>query len=302
MKRLAIILIFSGVAAFAIIQEQSIRDLQRSLDDLARQLAEVRQDIPARQEALVADNARLEKLRNSYARQQGAVAEEIAALPTPASEGWWPTNRPYFFLSKKMLPLVRFRDFYLSKEEVDRTPEMKVGGGEGLDTYDFHLTLMQGDELSPLAGALFGMTEEEWKQTGSTYARLRQEVRDVEVAKLQLLNPPEQTENGRLIGAKLPSLSEEVKPLIASANQTLASQIGEDRAKVLASLAEIHFNENEDGLGLLAREFIFSGQNLSVLYVDQWNTRRSGARTWYCAAGMKGWRYDYLFPNGLKTP
>jgi hypothetical protein len=301
MKRIVIPTLFASATALALWQAQAIRGLEYSRDELNRQLGLVRTSLQTQEDALANDRRQLAQIRDRQSRQQTQADTETAALPTPKTEGWWPQQRPYFYLSKTMLPLVRFRDFQLPKDEVARTPEMKAGAGEGHDSYDFHVPFMEGDQLNPIVGSLFGMTEEEFQHTGDTCSKMVREFHDLEASKLQPVDPPEPRENGGAIIARIPKLTDEVTPLLDSMTQVLTTQLGEDRAQVIGTLATSHFNVNEDCLGSKPREFIYQDNSISICFIDAWGGRSSGAITWYCPPEIKAWRYDYLFPNGV-TP
>lgn len=294
MKRiLTVTLIFISAVALASWQQHSIWKIRCDIERLCAELEKARSALSEEQMRLTRAE---ERPRQSPAMNLSKNADETqyAPPPGPEVEGWWPANQPYFYLRKDLLPFVRFND-------IDRTPEeVRASGLEfRADTdYSIENRLFTQDKLNEQMVKLLGMTPAERASVERVYNDLRREVREMEAAKIQPLNPPETVDNTRVVIARLPSLAADLEPLLDEARNTIQNTLGPKRSELLFQQAEQYFNRYCDGLGSAGREFVLNGQSLSVTYSNSWG--KSAKQTaFFCPPGRSDpWEYGHLFNAG----
>jgi hypothetical protein len=251
-------------------QQASIDRVHQDIARLSADLVATRQTLEADRTALAQARTKLRGLedaaRVSAAPSAGAASDELS----PQREGWWPQNRPYFYLPKKYLSQVYFRRSHLPVKEVNAwltqreravnsnivsvTVQPDVHGEGVIDRQ-----LFEQGKLNRDMAALLGMSETELERTDEVYAGLTRAVHEIEAARLERVDPPQPADTsipGQLLIARLPQLSDETQPLLTAANEELQRLLGEDRAAVLAGQAKTWFDEFGGMLGAFPREFI----------------------------------------------
>jgi hypothetical protein len=227
MNRLLLISLAAGIsAAAAFWQQQSIDSVRAATARLSEQLVQTRAALESEQEALASAHTRLQKLEADLKATKGQRADLAAtrslALPTPEEEGWWPQNRPYFYLAKTLLPKVRFgerrilMDPNTGQEATSTSPQ---GRCIWLSDQPFSA---QG--VTPHLATLLGMSDEEIAAVNDSYSGFVQGVREVEAAS-------------------------DIDLLRERWEQSLAQTLGADRAGILLENARRFFDLGRDELG-----------------------------------------------------
>jgi len=317
MKPLILFLFAGGLSAgVAAWQQQSINRVGAAIAKLSEQIIQTRSITDAEQAAVATARARLNQLqaeREAVKKERAAVATaEAPTSATPAQENWWPEDRPYFYLAKKYLSNVRFRSRPQPIEhEVDHASNAHVAQPKVADYWatasDYVLIdfpLFNGAELNPGMAVLLGMSDEEVSAMNELHGRFLSAVRDVEVARIQWVEPPESVGDGRTkVVARLPRLRSELQPLLDNWERDLEQTLGPSRAKILQAQAEDFFRQHLDDLGSATREFLRDDGklNLWVRYNDQWGQHFSPT-TFNLernrSANGQDWQYGHLFGPG----
>lgn len=305
-------------ASLVLWQQQSINRVRREMAQVSDAIVGLRHANATLESTLARDQSRL---RQAEATAQAAETELTLAqtpealLPTPDQEGWWPEDRPYFYLPKALLPKVRFRDHRMSAQELLDQLKASTDGQELPAEVEAQLAsaaeavhsipygLFQDNELHPHMAILLGLNESERLAVNELYAGLLDDVRQVEIARLHQVSPPEALDDGRRIAARMPVLSMDVEPLVEATQARLEQTLGLTRAGILKEQASRFYNENLDGLGSVQREFLVSDDgNLYVRYVDQWGNRYFRNRSYNLeecnSASQEAWDYGHLFGPG----
>lgn len=280
----------SGAAAW---QQQSIHHLRQEIAQLSSQIIATRS-------ALDGDQARLielkQRLRQLHAHPVPSTSDTIitadtSTLPDPQSEGWWPKDKPYFYLHKDILKTVRLHD--LRFERMNPKPGTPTLGS-------ITNRLFQEHRLNEHMATLLGMTETEKNSIEQTYDNLTQQVRALEAAAIQRVEPPQSNDVSGAVFARIPALTSEVSPLVKQALESSKQILGAERANYLAQQSQIYFNQNHDGLGSVTREFLQNGGGLSVRYTDAGGNTSFRSETFpYAPNRTDEWEYLHLFgPNG----
>ena len=177
--------------------------LDLAIAKLSEQIIQTRNITDVEQAAVATARAQLKQLqaeRKAVRDERTTLdAAEASSLPTPAQEGWWPEGRPYFYLAKTYLPKVRFRgrpqriDHEVSDTPNPHVAQQKVADywATGSDYFWVDYQLFNGSELNPHMAVLLGMSDEEVTALNELHARFLRDVRDLEVARIQWLEPPE---------------------------------------------------------------------------------------------------------------
>jgi hypothetical protein len=282
----------TGVAAW---QQQSIDHLRQEIAQLSAQIIQTRSALDSDQARLAELKQRLRQLHvHPLSSTPGVAAADTSLLPDPESEGWWPTNKPYFYLHKDLLETVRLRDHAIKQDQLPAgTPKDAA--------YEIENRLFQDDHLNENMATLLGLTDAEKTAVEQTYTNLTQQVRALEAAAIQRVDPP-QTDASGAVFARIPSLKSEVAPLLREAHESLESAIGTTRTELMEKQAEIFFNEHGDGLRSAPREFlrIENSGFFSVRYVFPNGGNSSKSQTYpYVPNRTDPWEYLHLFgPNG----
>lgn len=232
-------------------------------------------------QALLADAQH--KLDQIHHRRREIVTVGVEQMKshTPAREGWWPKERPYFYLAKTYLPQVRFRTLRLPPAEAYARLTNGMASSvtffapdTNADEALIHNYLFENGKLNRTMAVLLGMTATEAEQVDDIYARFFRSVQETESRRIERIDPPEPLQRSgtpQTIIARLPDLSAEVKPMIAAANDELSQILGEHRAALLADQVKDYIADNHDKGGLVPREFIRLGNtSIFIECVDQW--------------------------------
>lgn len=148
---------------------------------------------------------------NRVATESAAIraqAEVVEKPPTnPAEEGHWPSDRPYFYLSKKHLAGVRYSP------------------------------LTDRDEVSDAAATLLGMTGADRAHVNAALSRAREEIRQLELELAVPTNPPPSLNGykGEKTSYFIPRLPDErFMKIQTNFGATLAQRLGPNRTQILA--------------------------------------------------------------------
>ena len=299
MNRLLPLFLAAGVsAAAACWQQQSINSVRAATARLSEQLVQTRAVLESEQGALASAHTQLQKLEadlQATQRQRADLAAAKAlALPTPEEEGWWPQNRPYFYLAKTLLPKVRFgernilTDPNTGQEATSTSPQ-----GQCIWLSDQPFSA-QG--LNPHLAMLLGMSDDEVGAVNDSFTGFVQGVREAEAAHVQRVEPPVRDDgDGCMVVARLPVLTSEIDPLRERWEQSLAQTLGAERADILRENAQRFFDQEMDQLGAEPREFLQNGNNLWVR-LGRLNIHFRSPT--YVLAPTQDWEYGHLLGPG----
>lgn len=301
---LLLFLAASASAGLAFWQQRSINSVQAATARLSGQMLQTRSALESEQTALASARNRLKQLEAEFesAKQERAAlgATRASGLPTPRQEGWWPANRPYFYLAKKYLTQVRFEGRPL-------TPDAEPGGDVKAPVVPHENIWMNyqpfGErELNPHLAVLLGMSDEEVVRVNDSYADFVGGLRGVEAAHVQRVEPPQPAGDGdHVVVARLPAIDDETQPLLERWGQALDQTLGAVRAEILRDHAERYFEEELDQLGSEQREFLREGDNLSVRFGDtsgNWHFKGTTFHLPTQSAKGQDWEYGHIFGPG----
>jgi hypothetical protein len=273
MKRLLVILLVTlACASVGAWQHLNLNRLRVAIAELSGELLRARSALELEQDELVRARARLREAQRE-SRMAGAelAAGSSAALAaaTPEQEGWWPADQPYFYLPKQLLTHVRFREREMFKDEM--SAEMREHlDSHGVESATVAYRLFLEGELNPHAASLLGMDPTETATVNHLFADLLRETRELEAARLEILDPPQRTRGGRRpVVARAPVLTSEVEPALAAWRDQLGQVLGLARADLLDRHLEDFAAEHLDGFGRVQREFLYNDRNLHVRYVGK---------------------------------
>ena len=308
MKPLLLLLLAAvGSAGLTFWQQQSINRVRAKSAFLSEQLLRTRSSLEAEQTSLDSARSRMKQLEaelQTLKQERSTLASAPALqLPTPEQEGWWPAKRPYFYLAKKYLTQMRF-----DSRPVVGSLLTTTNTDNPLATGDYFWLMYQpfsDAELNPHLAMLLGMSDEEVSSVNDLYGEFVRNVRAVEAAHIQRVDPPEPDgDYGRFIVARMPALTTETRPLLEHWEQTLDQMLGPTRSGILREHAKRHFEENLDRLGSEPREFLRTGFNLWIRFTSKWGSHMGGAA--HLIYDSQDWDYGYLFGPGapceLKSP
>ncbi len=299
MKPLFLLFLAAGAsAAVAFWQQQSINNLRAVTTRLSEQLFQTRTALESEQATLASVRTQFKRLEaelQATERERAALAEiKALALPTPEEEGWWPENRPYFYLAKAYLPKVRLGDRHVlmdPKTGAEATSTSPQGQCVWLSDQPF-----SADGLNPHLSVLLGMSDEEVAGVDDSYLAFLQDVRGVEAANLQRVEPPvRDDDDGCMLVARLPVLTTEIRALSERWEQSLVQALGADRAEILCENARRFFNQEMDELGAQPREFLRNGNNL---WVRMGQLKIHFRNPTFVLAPTQDWQYGHLFGPG----
>ena len=219
MKRFLVIILVLGCSlACASWQQNEIRRIRSEIDRLASELEKTHLSLKEGQARLAVLEQHLQKLRVLAQSQAGALSiTDFILPPGPEQEGWWPSNQPYFYLNKQLLPLVRL-------EDINQTPdEVRASGAEFESNTDYSIEnrLFSNNQLSRQMVMLLGLTDAERAAVEQVYEELTCSVRAIERTKIQKIDPPQPVDNSRVMIARLPSLAEDINPLLENAQLSI---------------------------------------------------------------------------------
>jgi multidrug efflux pump subunit AcrA (membrane-fusion protein) len=304
---LLLFLTASFSASLVLWQQQAIDTLRAATTRLSAQLLQARNTFESEQAALASARARLKQLEVDLqlAKQERAAlaAAEALSLPTPEQEGWWPQNRPYFYLAKAYLSKVRFEGRPVTVDAHSGN-EAKSPFARGDYLWASYRPFSDAG-LNPHLAVLLGMSDEEVTAVNGAYSALVRGLREVEAARIQRVEPPKpDDDDGCVIVARLPSLTAETQPLLESWEQTLTQSLGASRSEILREHATRYFDEDLDQFGAQPREFLRNGVNLWVRFAGQWAAHLGGIRgvtfnlDWNRSVNGQDWEYGHLFGPG----
>jgi hypothetical protein len=281
-----LVLAGSAAAGIAFWQQASIDRIHSDMARLSNERSALRKRIETDRAALTEARSRIDGLSSERRNMRNEQAANAESALTPDQEGWWPADKPYFYLSKDYLRQVRFRNCLLPIAEANKllTKRAKaanpnvvsvtypaVSDQEGRFTY----RLFEAGKLNPDISVLLGMNETEAATVSELYATLMRSVRSIEAARIQPVNPPEPASiPGQTVVARMPDISGEVNPQLAELNMEVKELLGEDRAVLLTKHAENYFANYGDKLGAVPREFIRQENSLFTTFREKWGTHQ----------------------------
>jgi hypothetical protein len=305
MNPLLLLFLAAGVSAgVAFWQQQSIDRVRAATTRLSAQLLQTRATLESEQTALASLRAPLEKLQSDVQaiRQQRAAlaATQALPLPTPEQEGWWPKDRPYFYLAKACLPKVRFGERSIVFD-VKTGEEAKGSLAQGQSVWVSDRAF-SADGLSPHLAMLLGMSDEEVAAVNGSYSDFVQGVREVQAAHVERVEPPKRDDDdGCMVVARLPDLTSEIQPLTERWEQAIRQTLGPGRAEILLDQAGRCFRGEEMGhLAAGPREFLRNAGNLWVRFKGRFHVHFESpvfGLDFYQAASQE-WEYGHLFGPG----
>jgi hypothetical protein len=291
-------------------QQSAINSVNQHIEAMSRQMLALRQSNQTSQDTLAQAREQLARIQTSALLEQNNEAirqSQLTAALTPQREGWWPAEKPYFYMAKTHLQDVRFRSVRLPIAEINALMTQRAKAinpsiamvttspderGEGV----FCARLLEGGKLNRDMSLLLGLSEGEALQADSIYSEFRQAVRNVEASRVERVNPPEPFGhglNGQII-ARMPVLTDDIAPLTTQLNQQLQQLLGTFRADLLQSQNEDYFAQYMDKLGKTPREFIQKDSLLVIQYMQSGVKPQSSASMPLCEADD----YGHLFPPG----
>ena len=299
MNPLLLLLLVAGLSAsVAVWQQQSIERVRAATARFSGQLLQTRTALESEQAALASARSELEKAEaelQAMKRQRATLATSSGRqLPTPEEEGWWPENKPYFYLAKMYLPKVRFGDRHIlmdPKTGQEATSTSPQGQCVWLSDQPFST-----EGLNPHMAVLLGMSDAENAAVNDSYSGLVQAVRDLEATHVQRVEPPiRDDDDGCMVVARLPALTSEIQPLLERWEEGLTQTLGAIRAEILRENARRFFDQEMDQLGAEPRQFLRNGNNLWVR-LGQLNIHFRSPTYVLCAT--RDWQYGHLFGPG----
>ena len=281
-------------AGIAFWQQGSLRQTQEETHRLTQECATWKTLLEVKETQLGEARSQMASMRADLSLAKAdAGRSAVAALPTPESEGWWPKDRPYFYLPKARLKLVSFGTSQLPTAEVNailtrrakaRSPyinEVRITSPGSIDgTQSVEMGLFEGQRLSPDAAALLGMTEDEVGAVSGIYTKLFGDVRALEQSNVVRVN------DGGAVLARLPALSSESATLLDEVKASLTAAVGPARSELLERMFRDYANEHLDGMGSKPRDFIRKGDVIIV--------RTDGSERWQPLdlKGAAAWEYN----------
>lgn len=185
---------------------------------------------------------------NVLAAKQAAEADDLAEL-TPQKEGFWPIDKPYFYISKAQL--------------------------RGLGYWPF---TDNEDRLSRQASLLFGMTPQEQSAANVAYLEMREKIRMLEKASAIATNTPIQVADspGTKITYFIPAVPREtLDAMNAEFKGKLAEALGSVRADILSRRIDETFETSPHALTQpRTLTLVRDGDRIQLVESDGENTTR----------------------------
>lgn len=149
-----------------------------------------------------------ENMQTTASKTNQSQAPQVEAIPTnPTDEGFWPSQKEYFYLSKKHL--------------------------RGLG----YSPVTEEENISEVSALLFGMSPDELKQSNDAYHQMRAEIRALELSAAYPTNAISSWINdlpGTKTTIRVPKLSEEdLNAIKTHFLSGLQEAVGPDRANLL---------------------------------------------------------------------
>ena len=292
-------------AALAVWQQQAINNVRAETTRLSTQILQTRSALEARQSSLATARADLKRIEAdlAVAKHDHAAGTLASPSPTPEQEGWWPQDRPYFYLVKTLLPKVRFEERPAPAEPAPGEESQDAGAATGYFWVSYQV--FDEDRLHPHLAVLLGMSDEEVTTVNERYTDLMRGVRNLEVSRLERVDPPEPVGDGHLkVVARLPVLTSDLQPLLERWEQGLGQGLGRGRAEILGDHARRYFGEHldqVDQMGGEPREFLSDGRSLWVRFNGPYGAHmaRTGySLQWNNSTQGQDWEYGHLFGPG----
>jgi hypothetical protein len=202
----------------------SSADDRAKLERAAAEAANGRAEVRRLENLFVTQREKNQTLRgdlNVLSAQEAAKAEDLSDL-NPQKEGFWPADKPYFYIAKERL--------------------------RGLSYWPF---TDNEDRLSKQAALLFALTPEEESAANTAYIEMREKIRQLEKASAIATNTPANVADSP--GSKMtfvvpPIPRESIDAVNGEFKARLAGAIGPERAGVLARRIDETFEMSPYGV------------------------------------------------------
>jgi hypothetical protein len=269
MKKLIIIAAVCGLASCLWMHQcMLLRDVHNQNQQLAAAAAELKERAARADTARQSAEGKLASLRQEQRARVAAASDSSAhdaglvltppAEPDPSHQGGWPSNAAFFYLSKQYLTNVSYK-------------------------------LLNGDQLTDEAAALFGMSAAERDSIDKTFAGLTDQFHHAEIQSMQQVDPPAgwltagnpSASSGVNFGSALTYQIPDLTDAMNSAETTFLDQLqqtlGASRAQIIASSADSYLRQNMSDLGAGDRTVGFA-----------WEPESDGTQSlWYAVADAR---------------
>jgi hypothetical protein len=201
----------------------SSADTEEQANAAAANARRTRADLLRLDKQFTSEQVSIQKLRAAANAAITAQTDEIDPKQlNPQKEGFWPAEKPYFYISKARLA--------------------------GLNYWPF---TDSDDQLSKTAALLFGMTPQEEAAANAAYATMREQIRQIEIAHAIPTNAPAWIESWP--GNKKSFFIEAIpREIIDAMNQefknSLQEATGPERAALLSRRIDESFENSAFGL------------------------------------------------------
>lgn len=227
-------------------------DAQAKLRASAARAATMRAEARRLEKLFVTEKESVQTLRgelNVISAREAAKSEDLSEL-NPQKEGFWPPDKPYFYISKERL--------------------------QGLSYWPF---TDNEDRLSKQAVMLFGMTAQEESAANAANFELREKLRQIEKASAIATNVPTQVADapGTRMTYFVPAIPQEtIEAINTEFKARLSEAIGPNRAELLARRIDETFRMSPNGM-LQSRTLtlIRNGDKIQLVETDGENSTRS---------------------------
>jgi hypothetical protein len=175
---------------------------------------------------------RRSEMQSAAQELDAATAEAHQDFPSPAfdqsADGSWPTNRPYFYLSKKYLGQIGYQAF--GKEH----------------------------RLSEPAALLFGMNPTEKERVDAAYQGLADRIQQLESSRAELVEPTPgvNTDNHKEVSFKIPAMTNEIHDARDTFGAAIREAIGNSRAGFLLDKVKDQFEDSFSEMNMIERTSI----------------------------------------------
>lgn len=244
-------------------QQSAVDDVWNENRRLNARLAEARAELDS-------GRSQLETARSNWnGMLEGRIGKHAPAglndVQTPEREGWWPGDREYFYLAKGYLHQVRLRTLRLPPAEAHA--QLTNGAATAVtyienpdaDQAMVHHYLFENGKLNRTIAVMFGMAAAELEQVDEIYAKFFQSLQEIEARRVECVDPPQRLDvrgSPQWLVARLPDISDEVKPMLSMIDEQLNGLLGAQRAEMLVDHVRDYLVQNCDGGGSKPREFI----------------------------------------------
>jgi hypothetical protein len=236
MNNLVFASVWMGAIGIAFLGETALRgNVERERARLAAELRAVEQQKAAVEELQVAGRAQLEQSRSTARALNVELSSDVAAAAPPPidpeHEGLWPTNMPYFYLRKSLLPTANFQRFQQTAE---------------------------GLGLSPITVAILGMTPAEALPVDEGFRSLLAQFKRLEAERLALVSvgAVAQTQTNwpaKRTTYRLPALREEIEPVVEDYFASVRTVLGNQRTEIYEAWAKFCITDSYWDFGRVPR-------------------------------------------------